>query len=126
MKAFFVPAGLLAVILGCSLWAGRYVETRTDAWSAQLEEAAEAAGREDWGQVREVLQGAYEDWARDKTFFHTIIEHDELDEMEQNFRAVTSACEQQDGGEFLFQLDQLIGRLELIAETQSASIQNIF
>jgi len=126
MRAFYIPAGLLAVILGCSLWAGRYVELRTEAWSAQLEAAAEAAAREDWPRTEEILQRAFEDWDRDQTFFHTIIDHDELDEAEQDFRAVLASCRQQDGGEVLFQLAELTGQLKLIADTQTVSIRNIF
>ena len=37
MRALYVPAGLLALILGFSLWAGRYVEMRTEQWNAALE-----------------------------------------------------------------------------------------
>ena len=43
MKACVIPIGLLAAILGFSLWAGRYVEVRTDHWIALLETADEAA-----------------------------------------------------------------------------------
>ena len=39
MKACVIPIGLLAAILGFSLWAGRYVEVRTDHWIALLETA---------------------------------------------------------------------------------------
>mgnify|MGYP006922391670 CR=1 FL=1 len=45
---FLIPVGLLAVILGFSLWAGRYVELRTEHWSALLENAGSAAQMEDW------------------------------------------------------------------------------
>ena len=38
MKAFYIPVGLLALILGFSLWTGRYVELRTQHWTALLEE----------------------------------------------------------------------------------------
>ena len=35
MKAFYIPAGLLALILAFSLWAGSYVRQRTDDWIIQ-------------------------------------------------------------------------------------------
>ena len=41
MKAFYIPVGLLAVILGFSLWSGRYVELRTQHWNTLLEEIDE-------------------------------------------------------------------------------------
>ena len=83
MKAFYIPAGLLIFILGFSLWAGRYVELRTEHWAAQLE-AADAAGRqENWEEAGQRLFDAYQDWNSSQTFFHTIMDHDELDEAEQ-------------------------------------------
>ena len=126
MKAFYLPAGVLALILACSLWAGRFLEVRTEHWSALLDGASESAEAEDWPQAGEALRRAYEDWSRDQTFLHTILEHDALDEAEQLFAAAMAACRQEDGEEALIQLAQLQGRLRLLAETQGASIQNIF
>ena len=36
MKVFYLPAGVLALILACSLWAGRFLEMRTEHWTALL------------------------------------------------------------------------------------------
>lgn len=126
MKAFYFPAAVLAAILACSLWAGRFLEVRTEHWSALLAGVSESAEAEDWSRAGEALQRAYEDWSRDQTFLHTILEHDALDEAEQLFAAAMAACRQEDGEETLIQLAQLRGRLRLLAETQGASIQNIF
>ena len=57
MKACVIPIGLLAAILGFSLWAGRYVEVRTDHWIALLETADEAAAAENWREAEAQLQG---------------------------------------------------------------------
>ena len=59
MKAFYIPVGLLALILGFSLWTGRYVELRTQHWTALLEETGEAARQEDWGEAADRLERAY-------------------------------------------------------------------
>ena len=126
MKAFYIPVGLLALILGFSLWTGRYVELRTQHWTALLEETGEAARQEDWGEAADRLERAYEDWDRDQTFLHTILEHDALDEAEQLFAAAMAACRQEDGEEALIQIAQLTVCLEQIAETQGISIRNIF
>ena len=53
MKALYIPAALLVVILGFSLWAGRYVDMQTGRWTAQLEEAGSAAAQEDWPAARD-------------------------------------------------------------------------
>ena len=111
MKAFLIPVGLLAVILGFSLWAGRYVELRTEHWSALLENAGSAAQMEDWDSSQ--------------TFFHTIMEHDELDQAEELFAGAFAVCREQDGADFHTMLAQLMNQLKLLAETQSVSIKNI-
>lgn len=49
MRALYIPLGLLAVILGFSLWTGRYVDLRTGQWIEQLAEIDRLAAEEDWG-----------------------------------------------------------------------------
>ena len=51
------------MILGFSLWTGRYVELRTQHWTTLLEETGEAARQEDWGEAADRLERAYEDSA---------------------------------------------------------------
>lgn len=125
MRAFYIPAGLLAVILGFSLWAGRYVELRTGEWTAMLEETGHTAQEENWERAEEQLRRAYADWDSSQTFFHTIMEHDELDKAEELFAGAFAVCGERDGADFHTLLAQLINQLELLAETQSVSIKNV-
>ena len=125
MKAFYIPAGLLIFILGFSLWAGQYVELRTEHWAAQLE-AADAAGRqENWAEAGQRLFDAYQDWNSSQTFFHTIMDHDELDEAEQLFAGAFAVCREADDADFHQLLSQLISQLHLLSETQSVSVKNV-
>ena len=132
MKACVIPIGLLAAILGFSLWAGRYVEVRTDHWIALLETADEAAAAENWREAEAQLQGAYRDWEGSQTFFHTIMAHEGLmGEMgavssETLFVGAAAVCRERDDADFHLMLAQLTARLRLLAETQSVSIKNVF
>lgn len=125
MKAFWIPAGLLAVILGFSLWAGRYVQLRTDHWIALLERTDQAAAAEDWEEAQRRLEDAYQDWDSSQTFFHTIISHDELDEAETLFVGAAAVCREEDDADFHLMLAQLSAQLRLLAETQSVTIKNV-
>ena len=125
MKAFYIPAGLLAVILGFSLWTGQYVEQRTAHWTALLEEIEDLARQEDWGQAEKQLETAYADWDASQTFFHTIMDHDELDEAESLFAGAFAVCREEDGADFHMLLAQLMGQLRLLSETQSLSVKNV-
>lgn len=125
MKAFYIPVGLLALILGFSLWTGRYVEQRTEHWTALLEATEEAARREDWGEAEARLDRAYEDWDGSQTFFHTIMEHDELDKAEDLFAGAFAVCRERDAADIHTLLAQLINQLRLLAETQNGGIKNV-
>lgn len=125
MKAFYIPAGLLAVILGFALWTSQYVEQRTAHWTALLEETEHLAQQEDWEKAEKHLEKAYADWDSSQTFFHTIMEHDELDEAENLFSGAFAVCQEEDSADFHMLLAQLMGQIRLLSETQSLSIKNV-
>lgn len=125
MKALYIPVGFLAVILGFSLWAGRYVDQRTDHWIAILDEVDAAAQQERWDEAADRLSSAYRDWDSSQSFFHTIMKHEDLDEAESLFAGAFAACREQDNEDFHITLAQLTCQLRLLAETQSVSIKNV-
>ena len=125
MKNFYIPVGILVVILGFSLWAGGYVEQRTDHWSALLEQADQEGRLEKWDSAREQMDQIYADWQSSQTFFHIIMDHEELDKAEELFAGAFAVCREEDDADFHQLLAQLIKQLELLSETQQASIQNI-
>ena len=125
MKPLVISLAALGLILVFSLWAGSYVAARTEDWSAQLSEADNFAQEERWAQAEERLRLAYADWGRSQTFFHTIMEHAELDEAESLFAAAFAACDAQDAPDFHAAMAQLDAQFRLLAETQAVSIKNI-
>ena len=125
MKALYIPAALLLAILGFSLWVGQHVEQKTDQWIFLLEQVGETAAEENWSEAGARLEETYKDCDASQQFFHTILEHDELDEAESFFAGARAVCAQQDDGEFHVLLAELIEQLRLLAETQSVSVKNI-
>ena len=101
------------------------MQQQTDHWEQLLEQAADAAASEDWSQADRLLAQAEERWAHNKTFFHTVIEHSELNEAESLFAAAADACRQRDSQETVSQLTLLSVQLHVLAETQAVSIKNI-
>ena len=126
MKPLCLSLGAMALILAFSLWTGWYVHLQTDGWRELLEQAAAAAEAEDWPAAEARFTRAREGWEKRQTIFHTVIEHDELNEAQSLFAAAGEACAQRDGREFTAQLTLLQVRLGLLAETQAISIKNIF
>lgn len=125
MKAFYIPTGILVIILGFSLWTGHYVDQRTDHWVTLLEQVDDTGRREDWTSAQNSLDEVYRDWNSCQTFFHTIMEHDTLDETELLFQGAIAVCEERDDADFHLMLAQLMAQLQHMAETQSSSIKNI-
>ena len=125
MKSFIIPAGILILILGFSLWTSQYVEKRTDDWTALLEETDEAARQDDWAAASASLERAYAGWSSSQTFFHTIMEHEELDKAENLFAGAAAVCQEESRVEFRKLLAQLMKQLGNLSETQSLGIKNI-
>ena len=113
MKALYLPLLLLSAMLAFALWTGRFVQQRTDHWIAMLELSDHLAVEERWEDAEDQIQRTYRDWQESQTFFHTILEHEELDESER------------DVPDFHTTLAQLYTQLRLLAETQRISIKNI-
>lgn len=126
MKAFYIPAAVLAAILAFSLWTGRYVQQNTELWTAELAESGEAARTGDWPAAAERLEGAYRGWSRSQDFFHTIMDHAGLDEAEELFAGALAVCRERDEPDFHTLLSQLSVSLEMLSETQQLSLRNIF
>lgn len=125
MKALYLSLGAMALILAFSLWAGSYVARQTTDCSQLLEEAASAGQADDWNKAQAALHLAKEQWLANETFFHTIIEHSELNEAQALFAAAEEACAQQDKQSLSAQLVLLRVQLRRLAETQAVSIKNI-
>lgn len=125
MKAFYIPLGVLVLILGFSLWTGRYVEQRTGHWNELLEETGQLARQEEWDRAEERLKTAYADWSSSQTFFHIIMDHSELDKAEGLFAGAFALCREEDDADFHAFLAQLTSQLRLLAETQSVSVKNV-
>lgn len=124
MKALYLPLALLAAMLAFALWTGHYVHQQTDHWIAMLELADHLAAEEQWEDAEDQIQRSYQDWKSSQTFFHTILEHQELDEAESLFAAAFAACDQRDVPDFHTTLAQLYSQLRLLSETQQVSIKN--
>ena len=126
MRALYIPAAVLAAILAFSLWTGRYVQRSTDAWTAALTESGEAARSEDWPAAGARLDEVYHSWTRAQGFFHIIMDHGELDEVEELFAGALAVCQERDEPDFHTLLSQLSAGLRMLSETQQMSLRNVF
>ncbi|MDE7009761.1 MAG: DUF4363 family protein [Oscillospiraceae bacterium] len=125
MRAFYIPAAVLAAILAFSLWTGRCVQRDTERWTAALSESGREAREENWEAAAARLDEAYSGWSRSQGFLHTIMDHAELDEVEELFAGALAVCQEQDEPDFHTLLSQIAASLEMLAETQRFSLRNV-
>lgn len=125
MKSLVVPILVLCAVLAVALWTGFYVSGETERWSETLQQADALAEEGRWEEAETTIRQGYADWDSRQTFFHIIMEHEELDEAESLFSSAFAACSLRDAPDFHATLAQLISQMSLLAETQKVSIKNI-
>lgn len=125
MKYFCVPATLLALLLGASLWTGAAVRGDIEPWCAELSSASDAARREDWAAAERSLCAVEEAWSAKSALYHTFIEHDELDNAEELLTRARAALAARDGTAFAEEAGALAVQLHVVAEMQGLSVQNV-
>lgn len=126
MKALYIPLVLLSGMLAFGLWTGAYAQAHVVSWRSALQDADRLAQEENWDAAEEAIRCGYADWNSRQVFLHVIMEHAELDEAEVLFSAAFAACDARDVPDFHAALGQLDTQLNLLAETQQLSIQNVF
>lgn len=125
MRFFFIPAAVLSLLFGFSLWNARAVEAAAEPWRAALEEAAGAASDGDWARAERLVDETRAGWAEKHAWFHIVTAHDELDEADALFAQAKSFAEARDAGEFRASVAQLRGQLLIVSERQMFSVKNI-
>ena len=125
MKYFIVPAAVLALLLGLSLWNAATVDALIEPWCASVEEARSAAAREDWDAASRLLHETREAWSARHAYFHIVTAHDELEEADALFASAESFAEARDAAEFRADAAQLVAQLRVVAEMQRLTIKNV-
>ena len=124
MKFFWIPAAILTLLLGLSLWSAAAVSAAVEPWRAALEEAAEAAG-EDWARAERIVSETRTDWEARHGRLHVITAHDALDAADALFAAAESAAAVRDESAFRTALAQLDAQLRVVAERQQPTLRNV-
>ena len=94
-------------------------------WCTELDQLQSTAQAEDWDSVRTDLAAFHQGWDRHATYFHIILQHDELNEVESLLARADSFAFEQDEGEFRACVAELQSQLRVLSEMQEISIRNI-
>ncbi len=125
MKYFWIPAAILTLLLALSLWNARAVAEEIDGWCATVDAARAAAQDGNLAAAEASMAALEQSWQARRTYYHSILEHDELDGAEEFYARACSALRSGDDGGFLAETAALAAQLRVIAEMQSLRIENI-
>lgn len=126
MKRFFwIPFCLLLALFGAALANAAAADGLVTDWCAELDKLQDTAQAENWDSVRDDLSALHESWDAHATYFHIILQHDELNEVESLLARADSFAFEQDEGEFRACVAELKSQLLVLSEMQDISIQNI-
>ena len=129
MKRFFwIPFLLLLALFGATLVNAAVADRLVEDWCTELDQLQSTAQAEDWDSVRADLAALHQGWDRHATYFHIILQHDELNEVESLLARADSFAFEQDEGEVEAVracVAELQSQLLVLSEMQEISIRNI-
>ncbi len=125
MKYIIVSLVSLVLIVGLCILSSYCIIKAVDETSQMLEEAVLAGidGRKD--ESLQIIKNASQSWKRHETFFGTVLRHDEIDNVIEEFARLESYASTEDRDDFLSNCSALIARLEHIKSMEKPSFENI-
>ncbi|MCF2620107.1 DUF4363 family protein [Oscillibacter valericigenes] len=124
-KYWLSPLLVLALLFGGAMANAHFVARSVEDWCAGVELSLAAAEAEDWDGAREALDAVYAAWDARQTYFHIMVEHEELDAAEALFAVSRSFAAAEEGAEFCANTAELLTQLALLREMEEISIKNI-
>ena len=126
MKYFWIPAAVLCVLLGLSLWNARELSARSEQWLATLEQASDAARREDTDAVFTRLEQVRRSWESCRDWLHIVTAHDELESVDTLLAQAQSFAREGEHCELCATLAALAAQLSVVEEMQQLDARNVF
>ena len=124
-RFFWIPFLLLLALFSATLLNAAVADGLVQGWCAELDKLQDTAQAEDWDSVRGDLSALHESWDAYATYFHIILQHDELNEVESLLARADSFAFEQDEGELRACVAELQSQLRVLSEMQEISIKNI-
>lgn len=125
MKRIWISLSLLAVVFCAALVNAHYLEGICTELIDLLTEAEVLAEQDDWAGAEELTQEVIQRWESKDVYFHTVLRHAEIDQVQSGLRQVHEFIHWQEGGEYSAANAQLMTQIELISQMEQLSIKNL-
>lgn len=125
MKRLWLGIGVLAALLGCSLWVmGQSAKVHGDI-RQRLDQAAQAALAEDWPAVAVMTEQTRRRWDEHLRFSAAFSEHTMLDEVEAGLARLEVYLARHRAADYAAQSAALARRVEALEEAHRLSWNNL-
>jgi len=125
MKRLFCAFAILIVLFGASLLSGHAVGQLSGQYVRQLNQAQQLAQQKNWDQARTITQKVFQSWQGHSFFLHTLLRHSDTDQILLSFRSVEEYLRLEEMDQYVAANAQLVTQLELMAEMEQASLENV-
>jgi len=126
MKKFLiVPLCMLFLLTAASLANAAHTESLVDSWCRDVNQAVNAAKSDDWAAAADSLTAAHDDWENNMTYFHIVLQHEELNDAQELFAQAQSYLSERELSDFCACSAALCSQLRVLSEMQQVSIKNI-
>ena len=126
MKRFFcIPFLLLLALFSATLVNACAADRIVESWCVSLDDLQRSAQAEDWSAVRDSLAALHESWDERSAYFHIVLQHDVLNEVEALLAKADIFAAEQDEEELRACIAELRSQLLVLSEIQEISIKNI-
>ena len=125
MKYITVSLLLLGVMICLTLYSSSQVIQAVQDTAGLLEAAmtAEITGEEE--KALDLVRAARDEWKKHEVFFGTVLRHDEIDDVTQEFARLESYASTEDQDDFRSNCAALLSQLSHLVEMDKATFQNI-
>ena len=125
MKRLIIPVCILLALLGMSVYTSRALSNLTESCVAQLRLAQEMAQQDQWEQARAMTHDTFQNWESHGFALHALFRHAETDEILLSFRCVDQYLDLEEMDQYAAANITLITQLELLAEMEQATPENV-
>ena len=125
MKRLWAAVAVLILLLASAILTGRWTQSVTEDLIVQLQSAQELTREDDWEQALEITEQVMQKWQSQNLPLHALLRHTETDEIWLSLQAVIEYLKLQEMDQYAAANAQLVTQLELLAEMERPSLENV-
>lgn len=116
----------LIFILSSCFFTAKWVDQLSTDYVSQLEYAQSLTQENNWEDAYKITTEVLENWNQQSFPLYILLRHGDIDQISLYFQSVTQYLKQQDEEPYTANNAQLIAQLQLLAEMEQLSLENVF